>query len=316
MDCPICEYPHVSFGYELSDRFFGTTSRKFSLHFCPSCGASFQEEDGLRENLSSFYPAGYWWEGEGALSGLEGKYREWMIRHDHLHFLTLGSSKPSQSRLLDIGCGSGTFVKMAAEAGFDAYGLEMSPEALEIAKRKTTGRVFGGEVSEMVERGEKYNVITLFHTLEHLLEPLQFLKRLSRILERPGTLIVQVPNSGSYQARLLGRRWYGLDCPRHIYNYSSFALLHLLGRAGYRIREVRFFSARDNAAALVSSLCPFLDPMSQRVKLMRKRGRGDSLILSAKKLLYFSLMLLAQPLAYIEAKAGRGATVMVRATLE
>ena len=161
--------------------------------------------------------------------------------------------------------------------------------------------------------GEEFDVLTLFHSFEHITDPFRYLKNLRKLLRKEGSLVVQVPNVGSLQARIFGSRWYGLDCPRHIYNYSTFSLLHVLGRAGYRILRVRHFSLRDNSAALVSSLFPFLDPMSQRVKLLRRKGKIDSLGLRIKTIVYFGLFVLAQPFALLEAALGRGGTVTVYA---
>ena len=316
MDCPICEYPRAEPGYQMRDRFFQTTADQFSLNHCPSCGLWFQDEEGLADRLDSFYPSGYWWDGGGSLSSLEQRYRESMVRWDQLRFVMSGFKETKGRRLLDIGCGNATFVKEALGAGFDAFGLETSAEARAIADEEVPGRVFNTTVDDLIAAGEKFEVLTLFHSLEHMLQPYRYLRKLHRLVERPGTVFVQVPNSQSLQARLLGSRWYGFDCPRHIYNFSSFSLMHMLGKAGYRIHEVRQFSLRDNAASLVSSLFPSLDPMSQRVKKLRKTGKSSSQGLNVKQFLYFNLMVMAQPLAWFEAKLGRGATVMLRATLD
>jgi SAM-dependent methyltransferase len=300
----------------MRDRFFQTTNEQFFLNHCPSCGLWFQDEEGLAERLDGFYPPGYWWNGGGSLSSLEQRYRESMVRWDQLRFVRSGFGEARGKRLLDIGCGNATFVKQALAAGFDAFGLETSAEARAVAENEVPGRIFSDGVEGLIAAGERFDVLTLFHSLEHMLEPFRFLRRLQRLIEKPGMIFVQVPNSRSLQARLFGSRWYGFDCPRHVYNFSSFALMHVMGKAGYRIHEVRHFSLRDNAASLVSSLFPGLDPMSQRVKNLRKIGKSSSPGLNVKQALYFGFLLLAQPLAWTEAKLGRGSTIMLRATLD
>jgi len=275
----------------------------------------FQSEEEILETLSDFYPPGYWWHPGGATSWLERGYREWVQRRDQIRFLRTATGE-TPCKLLDVGCGGGTFLKLALEAGYDAYGLEQAEEAVEISKQIAPGRVYQGTEEDLVEKGETYDVVTLFHALEHMTDPFRYLKEIQKLLRRPGKLIVQVPNIDSLQAKLFGHRWYGLDCPRHVYNYSTFALLHLLGRTNFRIRKVRHFSLRDNAAALVSSLFPSLDTMSQRVKSLRRRGKIDTWDLPLRQGIYLSLFILAQPMALAEAALGRGATVTVCATLE
>ncbi len=313
--CPVCEYPRCEPHYRMKDRFFGVSGEEFLLLLCRSCGLLFQREKEVSGRLKYFYPPGYWWqEADGSI--LERRYREWVLRRDQLGFLLSLIPEPEKVRLLDIGCGAGTFVKLAGKSGFDARGLEESEEAVRIAQRNQAGTIFHCSVYELAEHGEQFDILTLFHCLEHVLDPFRFLKGLQKLLRKPGRIIVQVPNTKSLQATLFGSRWYGLDCPRHIYNYSTFSLMHLLGRAGYRIHRVRHFSLRDNAAALISSLFPALDPTSQRVKMKRRKSRSHSAGLAMKELLYFNLLLLAQPLALLEAGLGRGATLTIYATMD
>jgi len=315
MHCPICDYPNAQQRLVLSDRFFQTSRGPFVLYECAGCRTLFQDADRIRDAVSSFYPPGYWWRPDGRASGLERAYRTWMVGHDHLAFvLSLFKKGQPNLRCLDIGCGEATFVRLALAAGLDAYGLDQAEEAVLLAD--LPGRIFSGSERELIARGEKFDLITLFHALEHMLDPFAYLKGLQKLLSRPGGLIVQVPNRDSLQARIFGRRWYGLDCPRHVCNYSLFAILYLLGKAGYRIRRVRHFSLRDNAAAIVSSVFPVLDPMSQKVKRIRRTGSSHSAGLLMREGAYFGLFLLAQPLAALEAALGRGGTVTIYATLD
>ena len=314
--CPVCEYPKARLRYRVKDRFFQTSQDLIPLYGCSSCGLLFQREEERPTDLASIYPPGYWWEPSGTVGQMEDRYRNWMVSRDQLRFTLSVAAASPPCRLLDIGCGAGTFLQLALKAGFDAYGLDSSPEAVRVASEDLRGRIVAGSEQELIERGEQFDLITLFHCLEHIPNPFSYLKTLRKLLRKPGGLIVQVPNRNSLQAKMLGPRWYGLDCPRHLYNYTTFSLLHLLGRAGYRIQRTRHFSLRDNAAALVSSLFPRLDPMSQRVLLRRRSGRSHSKLLTLKEALYFNLLVLAQPLAWLEAGVGRGATVTVYATLE
>ena len=312
----MCEYPRTHPRYRMEDRFYETTSQEFILNDCSNCGLLFLDESLVSEQLETFYPEGYWWSERGRSGKLERRYREWMVHSDQLRFTCRVLERVEGLRLLDIGCGSGTFVRMARRAGIDATGLEISPEALEIASKEAPGAVISASPQELLERGQTFDVITLFHSLEHMIDPFRFIKSLQRLLKAEGNLIVQVPNAGSLQARVFGSRWSGLDCPRHLYNYTMLALFQLLGRAGFRVRAVRHFSLRDNAAAMVSSLFPFLDPMSNRVKQNRKNGRLPGAFRGLTDSVYFLLLWMAQPLALGEAVVGRGGTLTVWATVE
>ncbi len=313
--CPVCEYPYAKPHSRMRDRFFEVSPEEFLLYSCENCGLLFQREEQVQGRITEFYPPGYWWEeSEGNTSKLEKRYREWIVKQDQLKFVLSLFPQPQNYRLLDIGCGSGTFVKAAYQAGFDAFGCERSEEAVRIANRSLPGRIFHGSEDDLISRREKFDLLTLFHSLEHMQDPFRYLKNVRKLFHNGGGIIVQVPNRASFQAKVFGPRWYGLDCPRHLYNYTTFSLMHLLGRTGYRTHSLRHFSLRDNAAALVSSMFPWLDPMSQRVRLLKKKGTSRSLGLTIKEGLYLNLLILAQPFVLIEAFFGRGGTVTVYAT--
>ncbi len=314
MICPVCEHPDCRQLWALGDRFFGTTEETFPLFECTGCGLLFQDASAVLSRLPSFYPEGYWWRpGTGIGAQFERRYREWMVKHDHVRTIRHWFPASNAFSLLDIGCGTGLFVSLAGREGFQAAGLESSPEAVRVAHDGGVDSVTCGDENLLIEQGRQFDLITLFHVLEHVPEPFKYLRRIQKLLRKPGHLVVQVPNRSSYQARLFGRRWYGLDCPRHLNNFTEYALLAVLGRAGFRIRRVRRYSLRDNAAAMVSSLVPALDPMSSRILARARNGRDPSLQL-LRGGVYFGLVQFAQPLAWLEAKLGRGGTIMVHAT--
>lgn len=315
MACPVCEHPTARERWRLGDRFFATTDESFPLFECSGCGLLFQESARVADRLSDFYPEGYWWEPKkNLLSTLERSYREWIVRHDHVRFLNRIISQPNEVRLLDIGCGSGLFVRLARDAGFQAWGLEASSEAVDVARRGGNSWIVAGDESglETGEESDLFDVITLFHVLEHVTEPFKYLRRVQRLLRKPGHLVVQVPNRSSWQARCFGTRWYGLDCPRHVCNYSAYSLLYLLGRVGFRIQRVRHFSLRDNAPAMVASLFPSLEPVSSRV---RHRGKPRPMLSEVvREGMFAALNVPAQALAWLESLSGRGGTITVHAT--
>ena len=316
MECPVCEYPRSRVRCELEDRFFRTVDESFPLFECGSCGLLFQDPEVIAARLAEFYPEGYWWNESGPLAPLETGYREFVLKRDQVRFVSSLVAEPKNYRLLDIGCGSGAFVKLSREVGFDASGVDSSQGAVTAGIEAGVKQLVCATEQDLRAAGEQYDIVTLFHTLEHVLEPFQYLKRVRELLKKPGSLIVQVPNRESYQARVYGTRWYGLDCPRHVCNYTRHSLLYLLGRCGFRIQKIRHFSLRDNAAAIVSSAFPGLDPMSGKVRALRDCRKDGSLFSIAKEAAYFGLVLSAQPLALLEAALHRGGTVTVHATWE
>lgn len=102
--------------------------------------------------------------------------------------------------------------------------------------------------------GRLFDVIILFHVLEHLNAPMELLSRCARPLRRGGTLIIAVPNARSWQARLFGPMWFHLDVPRHLYHFSLGSLSHTLEAAGLCPECTTFVSLEHDPFGWVQSV--------------------------------------------------------------
>src|SRR6185295_19453226 len=112
--------------------------------------------------------------------------------------------------------------------------------------------VLRGNVLQLPFAAGSFSLVTMFHFLEHVAPPAEYLGAAHRLLADGGDLIVQVPNASSWQAGLFGRRWSGFDVPRHVVNYSAGTLSRTLERHGFRVVHVTQFSLRDNTALCAS----------------------------------------------------------------
>jgi SAM-dependent methyltransferase len=267
-------------------------------------------------DLSAFYPNGYWHSGHrGNLAAVESLYRRTALR-DHVEFVRQAARRVQGAgespRLLDVGCGSGLLLDSIRRRGFTVTGVDISPGAARAARIEHGITVKTGTLGGASFDAESFDIVTMFHTLEHVTEPRAFLGEARRVLQPGGRLIIQVPNIRSWQSRLLGGRWHGLDIPRHTVDYSLRSLERLLGACGFAAERVRTFNIRDNAPALASSMAPGLDPVRRRA--LGFNGRGEPALLAwTRHLLYLVLVAVSYPFALLEAAAGCGATIMVEA---
>jgi len=307
--CPVCASAATRFLLRNTDFLFGTTDREFRVYRCAECAACFQHPRPPEDVLRRAYPEAYWWvtgeERTTLAARLEKIYRETVLRH-HVRVARRHFPCPAP-RVLDVGCGSGTFLAMLRRrTGVDGQGLESSTAAARRAEEVYGLTVHPLGLDEADFAPGSFDLITMFHVLEHLPHPQDTLARIRRWLSPHGVLLVQVPNVASWQFRWFGRRWTGIDLPRHLVSFSPSALRRLLEQAGFTPNRFTWFSLRDNAPAMASSLCPAWDPVA-----MNLRGRKEFAFL--KKVLYFGLVLALQPLAALEAAAGRGGTMFVAA---
>jgi 2-polyprenyl-3-methyl-5-hydroxy-6-metoxy-1,4-benzoquinol methylase len=266
--------------------------------------------------LAGLYPHEYWWSEESKTQGriarlfrrIERIYREF-VTADHVRFLDSCARKNSQAGrlLLDIGCGSGTFLHVADRHGYIPHGMDVSARAVEIARRQYGYPTHQGEIGSKVWGDRRFDFITMFHVLEHLPNPRFGLRYAAGLLKSKGLLIIQVPNVSSLQARMFRSLWYGLDVPRHLINFTPKALGSLLREEGFEFQQMTRFSLRDNPASIASSVAPRLDPIG------RKGRRPDTRPLSSgiAEITYFGLVLFALAPAYIESVCGKGGTIWV-----
>jgi SAM-dependent methyltransferase len=151
------------------------------------------------------------------------------------------------SKLLDVGCGEGQFLQLAANEGYEVTGLDFNPASVEIAgKLPGVSAVYPYSVEELGSRflRTQFDVVTLFEVLEHTADPFQTVRSIHKLLKSGGQLFLSVPGN---------RRWPGffhpeVDAPpHHLTLWSGDALGRLLERAGLRVHgiESKPLSAED-----------------------------------------------------------------------
>jgi SAM-dependent methyltransferase len=323
--CLICGSPEYARLFEASDRLYHTTAQRFAVVRCEGCGLIRLEPPPAPGELRQYYPGNYWFAPEGgAASRLEEAYRRLVLR-DHVRFVEqalLGARGEGRGKagcppgppnvggaLLDVGSGGGLFLAMMRERGFSGVGLDFSREAAAIAWRRQRAATVCADFERAPFRAGSVAAITMFHVLEHVYDPRAYLAAARSLLAPGGRLVVQVPNAASWQFRLLGESWNGVDVPRHLFDFRAADVEKLLTESGFEVLRRKFFSLRDNPAGLASSVAPWLDPMARRVR-RTKESPGARLF---KDLVYFALTVAALPPTALEAACGAGSTVMIEA---
>jgi 2-polyprenyl-3-methyl-5-hydroxy-6-metoxy-1,4-benzoquinol methylase len=126
----------------------------------------------------------------------------------------------SSGNILDIGCGSGLFLQTASGSGFDVYGIDVSNKALSFAREEFGLNVGNRSIEELSAEGKKFDIITLWHVLEHFLNPVEELKKVKNLLNKDGVCFIEVPNFNSIKFKLSRRKWKGGNHP--LYHRTFF----------------------------------------------------------------------------------------------
>ncbi|HXX81835.1 MAG TPA: class I SAM-dependent methyltransferase [Thermodesulfovibrionales bacterium] len=144
----------------------------------------------------------------------------------------------ARGRILDIGCGRGLFLKIMRDDGWEVNGVEFSVEP---ASNVYGIPVMSGEPTSWGFPDAAFDVITMNHVLEHLLQPREMVHECRRLLKKGGLLMCAVPNFLSLQSSMGKKVWFHLDVPYHIYHFSEEGLRAVLTESGFRIVHTRRF---------------------------------------------------------------------------
>jgi 2-polyprenyl-3-methyl-5-hydroxy-6-metoxy-1,4-benzoquinol methylase len=150
-------------------------------------------------------------------------------------------------KLFDVGCGSGEFLQAMRDLGWQVSGLEPDDRAAEEARKKGFS-VTTAAIEELNEPPGQYDVVTMVHVIEHLLDAKAVLKKLLALLKPGGLLMMVTPNVRSLSSKLFGPSWFGWEIPRHIHMYSPQSLLATIMEAGFS--EARINTTSHSASGM------------------------------------------------------------------
>lgn len=280
--CPVCRGVRTAHLFDSRDRVYGLPGI-FLVFRCSECRAIFYEPRLGEKELSAYYPESY---GRYRHSRAIGRKRYDGIRRFVLEnrygyppsdgrkasrfqrgaaiFLSLFIAKGAppyrgEGKILDVGCGGGSYLYRLKQWGWRGYGVE--PSAAGAAQAQALGLdVVQGNVAEASFPDEFFDVVRLSHVLEHLGDPHGSLREIRRILKKDGIVDVTVPNTGSLNFWLFGADWYALDVPRHVISYAPETLRTLCSAAGFEIERLRFRSGPFN---FVRSMAYMVEERSQ-----------------------------------------------------
>jgi 2-polyprenyl-3-methyl-5-hydroxy-6-metoxy-1,4-benzoquinol methylase len=138
----------------------------------------------------------------------------------------------ANTKLLDIGCGVGRFCRAAYSLGWDVTGIDISKTAILSGKKTVPFPMFNLSVEDIIARNEVFHVVTAFEVLEHIIEPLIFLSKISRTIKPGGSFFCTVPNRESPTIKKNPRKdWLP---PIHLLFFTEYALRELLINAGFK----------------------------------------------------------------------------------
>ena len=215
-------------------RDYSVSKEIFELHHNPEYDLLITFPKPTLEKLPSYY------ESDDYISHTDGK-RSLFERMYHLiksialkNKLKLINAQSEKGKLLDIGAGTGDFLVVAKNDGWQTTAIEPSTKAKAIALNK--GINFADNLADL--ESHSFDVITMWHVLEHVPNLDEYIIELKRLVRPTGTIIIAVPNFKSFDAEYYGRFWAAYDVPRHIWHFSKTAIAKLFAEKEMKLVDV------------------------------------------------------------------------------
>ncbi|GFO60682.1 SAM-dependent methyltransferase [Geomonas silvestris] len=290
--CNVCGEPLTAHFTEVRDPL---TGEMFELKKCPACGLGHTVPQ--PEDLGPYY-AGYY----GGRHGFTLRY----CMNRRMGFVGRAVAGKTGGRLLDIGCGDGSFLLTAKAAGWEVAGTELNPDP---------ARQAGLEVWEAVEQldpSRPFDCITMWHTLEHMRDLPSMMANIGKVLKPGGKLIVAVPDFGGWQAKLFKGKWLHVDAPRHLYHFDAGALKRCLKGGGFSVERAWHQEFEYDLLGWSQSALNYLMPYPNVFfeALAGKPAKHGPLVTGAGYLLGLLLTLILLPAQYAGTFFKRGGTLI------
>ncbi|MFQ5513631.1 MAG: class I SAM-dependent methyltransferase [Myxococcota bacterium] len=306
LPCPICQV--VDTEPEFPDA--RGPAREFPLVRCRRCGLVFQRFERGMEELDDAQSEAY-----GVPQRRFRGLIEWGVRLFREARVRLAARlMPPGGHVLDIGCGRAFFLRRLHDRGFEVLGTELSAATAANADPKVPIDV--GELEPGRYPEDSFDLISIWHVLEHLQHPDRTLEACARALRPGGVLMIAVPNYGSAQAAFGGESWFHLDLPRHVFHFTDATLSELLVRSGFTIETLRTGQwEMDPFGWVQTALNRFGLRHGALYDTLRNHASASRDLGGAYRALLVGLfplgMLLALPLSLLQRMRGRAGTLIV-----
>jgi 2-polyprenyl-3-methyl-5-hydroxy-6-metoxy-1,4-benzoquinol methylase len=235
--CPLCNSENISELLKARDHLL--TLETFSIGKCGNCSFIFTQGIPPADEIGKYYKSQDYVSHSDTRKGLMNKVyhiaRNIMLGKKYRMVNKVANGK----NLLDIGCGTGYFPAYMKAKGFKVAGVEVDQDAREFAKKEFGITVFSPEEFLENKIEGKFDVITLWHVLEHLDDFNRYIHQMLNHLSTGGTLVIALPNCTSLDARFYKEYWAGYDVPRHLWHFTPSTFNILAEKHGLKIMKMK-----------------------------------------------------------------------------
>lgn len=261
-NCPLCSSEEQAHALNVVD--FSVTKENFDLVDCLACGFRFTNPRPEANNLDKYYQSEYYISHSNASKSLQDRLYQLARRFTMRGKYRLLKGYQPNGKVLDIGCGTGQFLAHLMSRGYSAQGIEPSLNTREGVIANYSIPVVPS--IEDLPHQEQFNVITMWHVLEHIPDLRSHFKKLFALMAEKGILIIAVPDRSSWDARHYGSNWAAWDVPRHLSHFSQKDVHVLLHEHGFTLIETKHMWMDAYYIAMLSEQYKGLGKLSSLIK--------------------------------------------------
>jgi 2-polyprenyl-3-methyl-5-hydroxy-6-metoxy-1,4-benzoquinol methylase len=247
--CPLCGSVRKTTVIVAEDH--TVSHQRFELKDCADCGFRFTDPRPSQNDIGQFYESEEYISHSNSRTTLHDRLyqiaRKWALKNKHE---LIRRHKPD-GKVLDVGCGTGEFLAYLMGRGYSVHGVEPSEKARRQAIESTGINVTAS--LEKLPAQEQFQVITMWHVLEHLPDLRNAFKRLYSLMSDGGLLVIAVPDRECWDASHFGSKWAAWDVPRHLSHFRRKDVHRLLKEHGFEIVETRRMLMDAPYIAMLSS---------------------------------------------------------------
>ncbi len=222
--CPVCE--SISFTEEIKCKDYLVSKQDFSVCQCKSCGFKFTNPRPMAKDLGQYYESDEYISHSNTQKSMLDKIYQVVRKYTISKKVNLINSLSKKGNILDIGCGTGEFLNACKQNGWQVTGIEPGNKARTFAIKQYSLQV--GEESDLTTLTKNsFDVITLWHVLEHVPNLNERIKEIKSLLKKDGVLLIAVPNAAAWDAQHYKQHWAAYDVPRHLYHFSPTTIQKL-----------------------------------------------------------------------------------------
>lgn len=235
-DCPLCGSTQLKHTMTCTDAY--ASGKQFELFCCKECDFMFTQGAPAGDDMNNYYATSEYISHSDTKKGVMNTIYHWVRNYmlGRKARLVAKTVYRSTGKLLDIGTGTGYFPDAMRKRGWEVEGIEKNAQARTFAKENFDLDIKDEKALDAFEEGA-FDVVTLWHVMEHLEHLNETWDRLYALLAEKGILIVAVPNRVSYDAEKYGANWAAYDVPRHLWHFTPATIQQLASKHGFIMAE-------------------------------------------------------------------------------